>query len=263
MAESSFNIRMAGERARRPPKHWFDMDIAERQQAVIGLGLPKFRAGQLDNQLFARHNPDSSQWTDVPKAARETLATLAPRLLTPAQTLTADGGSTVKTAWRTFDGSLVESVLMRYPHRDTVCVSSQAGCGMDCPFCATGQNGLKRSLSAAEILAQVFEAAKLSESGQLPGGKGRLSNIVFMGMGEPLANFRAVEHALRVITEPQPHGFGIGARNITVSTVGLVPSIKRLADTGLQVTLAVSLHAPDDPLRDELCPINKRIPIKD
>jgi 23S rRNA (adenine2503-C2)-methyltransferase len=152
----------------------------------------------------------------------------------------------------------VESVLMRYPGRVTMCVSSQAGCGMACPFCATGQAGLTRNLSAAEIVAQVVAGARALARGEVPGGPGRVSNVVFMGMGEPLANYPQLVTALRRLTEPVPDGLGISQRSVTVSTVGLVPAIRRLTAERLAVTLAVSLHAPDDELRDELVPVNKR-----
>ncbi len=153
---------------------------------------------------------------------------------------------------------------MRYParrgarERITVCVSSQAGCGMACPFCATGQGGLTRNLSTAEIVDQVRAAARAAADGELGGGPGRLSNIVFMGMGEPLANFTRLAAALHRIIDPAPDGFGISRRAVTVSTVGLVPGIERLANEDLDVTLAVSLHAPDDELRDTLVPVNTR-----
>ena len=147
---------------------------------------------------------------------------------------------------------------MRYPGRVTMCVSSQAGCGMACPFCATGQAGLTRNLSTAEIVTQVVAGAGALARGEVPGGPGRVSNIVFMGMGEPLANYARVLAAVRRITDPVPDGLGISRRAVTVSTVGLVPAIGRLAAEGLPVRLAVSLHAPDDALRDELVPVNQR-----
>jgi 23S rRNA (adenine2503-C2)-methyltransferase len=153
---------------------------------------------------------------------------------------------------------------MRYPARKdraeriTVCVSSQAGCGMACPFCATGQGGLKRNLSTGEIVDQVAAAARAVARGEIGGGPGRLSNVVFMGMGEPLANYPRLVAALRRLIEPAPSGLGLSRRSITVSTVGLVPAIGRLADENLDVTLAVSLHAPDDELRDTLVPVNTR-----
>jgi 23S rRNA (adenine2503-C2)-methyltransferase len=169
-----------------------------------------------------------------------------------------DSGTTRKTLWRAVDGTLTESVLMRYPDRATVCVSSQAGCGMACPFCATGQAGLTRNLSTSEIVDQVRAAAAAMRDGELTGGPGRLSNVVFMGMGEPLANYQRVVTAVRRITDPAPDGLGLSQRSVTVSTVGLVPAIRRLAAEGLQVTLAVSLHTPDDDLRDTLVPVNRR-----
>src|SRR5690606_39233653 len=177
-----------------------------------------------------------------------------------------DGGMTVKSVWRLHDGSLVESVLMRYlsggrTQRITMCVSSQAGCGMACPFCATGQAGLTRNLSTAEIVAQVVAGQRALRDGRIPGGPGRISNIVFMGMGEPLANYAAVLGAVRRLTDPTPSGLGISQRGVTVSTVGLVPRMRRLTAEGLNVTLAVSLHAPDDELRNELVPLNTRWPV--
>jgi 23S rRNA (adenine2503-C2)-methyltransferase len=151
---------------------------------------------------------------------------------------------------------------MRYPDRTTVCISSQAGCGMACPFCATGQGGLERNLSAAEIVEQVVAAARACATGAV-GEPTRLSNIVLMGMGEPLANYNRVLAALRTITAKPPLGLGLSQRGITVSTVGLAPAIRTLADEGLQVTLAVSLHAPDDELRDRLVPVNTRWPVRE
>ena len=175
--------------------------------------------------------------TDLPATSRDELAgQLLPRLLTAQQELTCDEGMTRKTLWRAFDGALIESVLMRYPDRATMCVSSQAGCGMACPFCATGQAGLTRNLSAAEIVAQVVAGARALARGEVPGGPGRVSNVVFMGMGEPLANYASVLKAVRRITDPVPDGLGISQRSVTVSTVGLVPAIRRLTAEGLPVT---------------------------
>jgi 23S rRNA (adenine2503-C2)-methyltransferase len=210
---------------------------------------------------LGRLQDDPSTWTDVPAEAREIICGLLPTLLTCARTIDCDGGTTVKTAWRLHDGALVESVLMRYPDRVTMCISSQAGCGMNCPFCATGQAGLTRNLSTAEIVEQVLAGARSLQRGQVAGGPGRVSNVVFMGMGEPLANYRSVIGAIRRMTAPVPEGLGMSARGITVSTVGLVPRIRELAEEGLPVTLAISLHAPDDGLRDTLVPINTRWPV--
>ncbi|GGL32149.1 putative dual-specificity RNA methyltransferase RlmN [Planomonospora parontospora subsp. antibiotica] len=246
-------------RRAKPARHLADLTMAERRAAVAELGEKPFRADQLSRHYFDRLNGDPTTMTDLPAAAREKLGTaLFPRLLTPVREITCDGGTTRKTLWRLFDGALVESVLMRYSDRTTMCVSSQAGCGMNCPFCATGQAGLTRNMSTAEIVEQVVAGARELANGEVPGGPGRVGNVVFMGMGEPLANYKAVIGAVRRLVEPAPEGLGISARGVTVSTVGLVPAIGKLAAEGLPVTLAVSLHAPDDELRDTLVPINTR-----
>jgi 23S rRNA (adenine2503-C2)-methyltransferase len=217
--------------AARPPLHLADLDPGERRAAAERLGQQRFRGDQLSRHYFARLTDDPDDMTDVPAAARGRLAeALLPRLLTAEREFSCDQGQTRKTLWRAFDGAYVESVLMRYPGRVTMCVSSQAGCGMACPFCATGQAGLTRNLSAAEIVAQVVAGA----------------------------NYPRVVAAVRRITDPAPDGLGISRRAVTVSTVGLVPAIGRLAGEGLPVRLAVSLHAPDDALRDQLVPVNRR-----
>ena len=253
----------------KPPRHVADLDRDGLRAAVGELGLPTFRADQLARHYFARFENDVRTMTDLPAGQRETVgAALLPTLLTEVKRSETDDGMTRKTLWRLFDGALVESVLMRYPARQTprgesreritVCVSSQAGCGMACPFCATGQGGLTRNLSAAEIVDQVRVAAAAAAGGELGGEPGRLSNVVFMGMGEPLANYSRVVAALHRIIDPAPNGFGLSRRSVTMSTVGLVPAITRLALEDLDVTLAVSLHAPDDELRDTLVPVNTR-----
>ena len=243
----------------KPPRHLADLDLAGRRAAVAGLGEPSFRAVQLSRHFFGRYTEHPDDMTDLPLTSRAALAgALLPPLLTAERELSCDDGTTRKTLWRAFDGALVESVLMRYPDRVTMCVSSQAGCGMACPFCATGQAGLTRNLSTAEIVTQVVAGARVLAGGQVPGGPGRVSNVVFMGMGEPLANYASVVAAVRRLTEPVPEGMGISQRSVTVSTVGLVPAIARLAAERLSVTLAVSLHAPDDELRDTLVPVNQR-----
>ena len=284
-------LTFAAPRRGKPPRHLADLSLSERREAAVALGHPAYRATQLSTHYFERLVDRADEMTDLPKAARDALVgDLLPPLLSPVRSLTADRGATVKQVWRLFDGALVESVLMRYPNRVTVCISSQAGCGMNCPFCATGQEGLTRNMSAAEIVEQVVAAARLLRRGDLPvvgdassgaglgdeaGGPGedgegpadaapaaagatRVSNVVFMGMGEALANYRAAIGAIRRLTEPAPAGLGLSARGITMSTVGLVPGIDRLAAEGIPVTLALSLHAPDDELRDELVPINTR-----
>lgn len=252
---------------RKPPRHLADLTPAERKARLEELGLPGFRARQVAHHYFARLADSAEAMTDLPASQREDLvAGLLPELMTPLKVSSADRGTTRKTLWRLFDGSLVESVLMRYgvgvdgrgPGRTTMCVSSQAGCGMACPFCATGKGGLQRNMSTAEIVEQVLAGARALERGEVPGGPGRVNNIVFMGMGEPMANYAAVIGAIRALTTDAPDGYGMSARGITVSTVGLVPRMRQLAEEGLPVTLALSLHAPDDELRNELVPINTR-----
>jgi 23S rRNA (adenine2503-C2)-methyltransferase len=245
-----------------PPRHLADLDLAGRRAAVAELGEKPYRADQLSRHYFARYTDAPADMTDLPIKVREALAEeLLPRLLTAEQELTCDNGATRKMLWRLHDGALVESVLMKYTDRVTMCVSSQAGCGMGCPFCATGQAGLTRNLSTAEIVAQVVAgervlAPEAARTG--PTATSRVSNIVFMGMGEPLANYKNVIGAVRRLSDPVPAGLGISQRSLTVSTVGLVPAIRLLTEERLTVRLAVSLHAPDDEARDELVPVNRR-----
>jgi 23S rRNA (adenine2503-C2)-methyltransferase len=258
-------------RAVKPATHLADLDAAGRRAAVTGLGHPAYRADQLSRHYFARLTESARDMTDLPAGTRDALVSaLLPPLLTATRELTCDRGMTRKTLWRAADGSFVESVLMRYggswgssprggtAGRVTMCVSSQSGCGMACPFCATGQAGLTRNLSTGEIVSQVFNGARALARSEVAGGPGRVSNVVFMGMGEPLANYAAVVRAVRRLSDQVPDGLGISQRAITVSTVGLVPAIRRLAAEELSCRLAVSLHAPDDELRDSLVPVNQR-----
>ena len=243
----------------KAPRHLADLDLAGRKSALRAVGLPAFRADQLSRHYFTRFTRDPADMTDLPAAQRGQLAAeLLPDLIHEVVALKADGGRTVKELWELHDGVRVESVLMGSRDRTTLCVSSQVGCGLACPFCATGQMGLTRNLSTAEIVEQVRHAAQVSAAGGLGGRPSRLSNVVFMGMGEPLVNYKNVIAALHRLIDPAPEGFGMSARSITVSTVGLVPLIRRLAGEGMPVTLAVSLHAPDDELRDALIPVNSR-----
>lgn len=277
----------------KPPRHLADLSLAERVAVLEEMGHRGFRAKQLSVHYFEHLTTSPQDMTDLPAGLRDELVRdLLPTLLTEVRTLRADAGATLKTVWRLHDGALVESVLMRYPRRVTICISSQAGCGMNCPFCATGQAGLTRNLSAAEIVEQVLDANRRLRRGELPVvgevpldlpgvaelgdeseddevGSGdaasrpaarpaRVTNVVFMGMGEALANYRAAIGAIRRLVEPPPSGLGMSARGLTMSTVGLVPGIGKLTAEGIPVTLALSLHAPDDELRDELVPINTR-----
>lgn len=249
---------------KKAPRHIADFSPEERRELAKELGLPAFRANQVAAHYFGHLSDDPQTWSDIPADMRTTFAELfTPKLIELVRSITCDNGMTRKDLWRLHDGVLVESVLMRYTDRTTVCISSQAGCGMNCPFCATGQAGLTRNLTAGEITEQIVASARACALGELPGGPTRLSNIVFMGMGEPMANYNAVMRTLRNVTDPSPDGLGISARSVTVSTVGLVNGIEKLANEGLPFTLAVSLHAPDDDLRDTLVPINTRWKVKE
>ena len=250
----------------KPPIHLVDLTAEERAERLTEAGVQAFRAKQIANHYFTHYTSNPDEMTDLPAAGRaELVGSLLPPLLTEVKRLQTDNGDTIKFLWRLFDGALVESVLMRYTGRITLCISSQAGCGMNCPFCATGQAGLTRNMSAREIIDQIVRANAVIAKGELGGSKAkmkdapeRVTNIVFMGMGEPLANYDRVMKAVRTMVAPQPEGLGMSARGITVSTVGLVPAIHKLADEQVPVTFALSLHAPDDELRDELIPINSK-----
>jgi len=219
-------------------------------------GEPRYRADQLRRWLYETPVLETAQMTNLPGPVRARLGnTPWPFDVEVAQR--ADGDTTRKWLFRTPDGSSIEAVLMGYPKRTTLCISSQAGCAMGCTFCATGQFGFERHLEAGEIVAQVAYANAALRSEPMPGCPQRVTNIVFMGMGEPLANVDRVEESLRRMIDVM----GIGARSITVSTVGVVPGIRRLAATPWQVNLAISLHAADDELRSSLVPLNRRYPI--
>ncbi|MGO1770943.1 MAG: 23S rRNA (adenine(2503)-C(2))-methyltransferase RlmN [Microbacterium sp.] len=260
-AEGRPVLQFASPKRGKPPVHLADLTPEARAEKMVELGLPGFRAKQLGTHYFQHGTSDPERMTDLPAAGRaELVAGLLPTLLTEVRRLKTDDGDTIKLLWRLHDGALVESVLMRYPGRITLCVSSQAGCGMNCPFCATGQAGLTRNMSAAEIVEQVVRANALIRSGELGEAEHddeRVTNIVFMGMGEPLANYARVMQAIRVMTDKKA-GLGMSARGITVSTVGLAPAIRKLSAEGIPVTFALSLHAPDDELRDEMIPVNSR-----
>lgn len=219
--------------------------------AALLEGEPRYRLDQVWAGLYTQLAAPE-HISNVPKALRERLAKELPTALTQVVRRVSDGGDTVKYLWELHDGSRVETVLMLYPDRVTVCVSSQAGCAMACGFCATGQAGFTRHLTVGEIVEQVVVAAR--DARQMDR---RLANVVFMGMGEPMANEAAVWGAVERF-----HGaIGMSARHLTISTVGLVPGINKLTERPLPVNLAVSLHAANDTLRDELVPINKRYPL--
>jgi len=210
---------------------------------------PTYRVDQVWKGLHERF-ATVDELSNVPKAVRARLTAEAPMALTAVTESRSDDGETSKWLWALADGAAIETVLMHYPDRTTVCVSTQAGCAMACGFCATGQAGFERQLTVGEIVEQVVSAARAS-------APSRVSNIVFMGMGEPMANYDNVWGAVERL-----HGdIGISARHLTISTVGIIPGIRRLATEDLPVNLAVSLHAADDTLRDELVPVNRRYPL--
>lgn len=222
-------------------------------EKLASIGEPRYRAGQIRRWLYERGAASFDEMTDLPKGLRAKLADefALGTLIVDAEQVAKDG--TIKRLYKLHDGQLVESVLMSYEDgRRTACISSQAGCAMGCVFCATGQMGFARQLTSTEIIEQAaLFARELQQKGE------RLSNVVMMGMGEPFHNYDAVLEAIRRLNKE----LGIGARHITVSTVGLVPQIRKFADEGIQVTLAISLHAATDEERSALLPINRRYPL--
>lgn len=221
--------------------------------AVLLADQPRYRIDQIWEGWYRQFRA-SDELTNLPKALRARLDAELPTALTLVTRSVSDDGDTTKFLWRLHDGATVETVLMLYPDRATVCISTQAGCAMACGFCATGQAGFERHLTVGEVVEQVIAAARVAAEGATPR---RVSNIVFMGMGEPLANYTATWGAVERL-----HGdVGISARHLTVSTVGIIPGIRRLSAEALPVNLAVSLHAANDKLRDELVPINRRYPL--
>jgi 23S rRNA (adenine2503-C2)-methyltransferase len=219
---------------------------------------PAYRADQLREWLYEHPVTEAAGMTNLPGHVRDRFrASLWPFEVETLQR--TDEGTTRKTLYRSVDGAAIETVLMGYPRRTTICVSSQAGCAMGCTFCATGQFGFERHLAAGEIVAQVAHANATLNVDPMRGAPRRVTNVVFMGMGEPLANYDSVEESIRVMVEH----IGLSGRAITVSTVGIVPGIDRLAASPWPVTLALSLHAADDTLREGLVPLNRRYPIDD
>ncbi|MEP6759697.1 MAG: 23S rRNA (adenine(2503)-C(2))-methyltransferase RlmN [Actinomycetota bacterium] len=235
----------------------YDLTREQLTNRLVAWGEPAFRAKQVWSQLW-RRAATYDQMSDIPPALREQLAANLPLGVEVLDERTADRGATRKALLRLGGEHAIETVLMGYRDRVTVCVSSQSGCAMGCTFCATGQMGLKNNLTAGEIAAQAVWARR--EAARLPASTPqRLSNVVFMGMGEPFANQRHVFDALELLIDPET--FGLGARHITVSTVGILPGIHHLAERFPQVGLAVSFHAASDALRDQLVPPNERYPL--
>jgi 23S rRNA (adenine2503-C2)-methyltransferase len=233
------------------------LDYSTLAAALEDLGEPRYRAEQVYRALTREFATDFSSITVLPAGVRAALAErLAARQLEEVQTLTGHRGEAVKTLFAAADGAQVEAVLMRYARRASVCVSTQVGCAVRCAFCASGRRGLRRNLSAEEMVDQVLHFARL-----LRADERHVSNVVFMGMGEPFQNYKQTLRACRLLNDPD--GFGLAARAISVSTVGVVPAIERFAREPLQLNLAVSLHAATDELRDKLVPLNKTYPLKE
>jgi 23S rRNA (adenine2503-C2)-methyltransferase len=225
-------------------------------------GLPAYRGEQILARFYRSPAARFEEWTDLPRALREQLdREFRYSTVEDAHTSVTDAGQTIKQLLRLVDGELVESVCMHYPRtstsseRTTLCLSTQVGCAVRCPFCATGLGGLRRNMTAAEVVDQVLAVNR----GQLREG-GRVSHLVYMGMGEPLHNLEATLGSVRRFIDPE--GVGLGVRRVTVSTSGVVPGIDELAQRGGGVNLAVSLHAPNDALRDRLVPLNLRWPVR-
>ncbi len=244
----------------------YDLTLAELTAELAELGHPAYRARQIWQGLYRNLWPEAEAFRVLPRELREQLATRYRfQPLEPVTELRSQDGQTVKTLFRLPDGRQIETVLMKYgdpasdapprrKQRRTLCISTQVGCAMGCTFCATGQMGFHRHLSRGEIAAQVlYFARQLAERGE------RLTNVVLMGMGEPLHNYDNTLAAIDLLNDPQ--GFGFGARRFTLSTVGLVPAIRRFAAEKRQVGLAVSLHAADDELRAQMLPIARRYPL--
>ncbi len=235
----------------------YDLSYPELEELLTGWGEPPYRARQLWAWLWKRLATSYEEMTDLPKGLRARLAAEFPLNLPRPGALQLDAEEgTEKVLLHLSDGEAIEAVLMREEDRRTVCVSTQVGCPVGCAFCATGRMGYVRDLSPGEIAAQVLHfARRLAEAGE------RVTHVVVMGMGEPFLNYEATVKAIRNLNHPQ--GFGLGARRFTLSTVGVVPGIYRLAKEGLQLNLAVSLHAPEDGLREELVPLARRWPIRE
>ncbi len=250
-----------------PRATWLDLSPEEQQAWLQAQGQPPFRAAQIREWIYRRHARNFAEMTNLPRALRQELDRhFRVWPLEPLAQVVSQDRSTQKVVFRLADGQTIETVLMLYRRRRTLCISSQVGCAMGCTFCATAQGGLARNLTVGEMVAQVLYFARYLADPQARPDMAverptRVTHIVLMGMGEPMHNYRSVWAAIRLLTHPE--AFGLGARHITLSTVGLVPMIDRMAEEGLQVNLAVSLHAPNDELRSQLVPINRRWPVEE
>lgn len=233
----------------------YDLDLPELTETLQAWSEPAYRARQIWQGLYQHFWNAPDEFTSLPKSLREKIsANLQFSNLTPVTQLASSDRQTIKTLFQLHDGKVIEAVLMKYDRRRTLCISTQAGCAMGCVFCATGQMGFKRHLSSGEIVAQVMYYARL-----LHEQNERVTNVVLMGMGEPFHNYDNTMAAIDRLNDES--GFNFGARRFTISTVGLVPFIRRFADETRQVNLAVSLHAADDETRGAMMPVNKKYPV--
>jgi len=233
-----------------------DLTYPELEDLILSLGQPRYRAAQIAEWLYKHLVSDFKEMHNLPPALRERLSEVSViGRLNPLEEIASQDGLTRKALFSLPDGHTIESVLMHYKKRHTLCLSTQVGCPIGCPFCATGQSGFERDLSPGEIVEQVLYFAR-----ELKGTEQRLTNLVFMGMGEPFLNWEATWKAIQALTDPRR--FGLGARHITISTAGFVPGIEALAREGSQVSLAISLHAANDELRERLVPLNHRYPLE-
>ena len=242
-------------------KYIYDLEYTQLEELLLGWGEPGYRAQQIWRGLYQHLWNQPNQFTQLPLQLRSRLEKeFSFSHLQPVQAVASSDGETRKTLFELPDRQAIEAVLMRYGkpgssrQRRTLCISTQAGCAMGCTFCATGQMGFRRQLSSGEIIEQVlFYARQLAELGE------QVTNVVLMGMGEPFHNYDATMQAIDRLNDPK--GFNFGARRFTISTVGLVPMIKRFANERRQVNLAISLHAADDALRSSMLPVNKKYPL--
>lgn len=233
-----------------------DLTFPELVQLVVDWGEPRFRATQIWRWLYSNLARDAGEMLNLPKDLRQRLQEQTYiGYLKPVTSTMDEDRLTEKVLFETVDGQFLETVLMRYTNRNTICVSSQIGCPLGCTICATGQRGLVRNLTTGEVTAQTLHFAR-----QLREQNAHVTNVVFMGMGEPMLNFDAVWRSILNLNDRE--GLALGSRRFTLSTAGVVPGIERLARESLAVGLAISLHAPDNALRDQLVPVNRRYPLE-
>jgi len=239
------------------PKNIYDFSLPELSSLLVEWGHPPYRARQIWEGLYRSLWNSPQQFSNLPSSLRDQLAKeMQFPVLAPVTTMQSSDGQTVKTLFHLQDGKAIEAVLMRYKKRNSLCISTQVGCAMGCVFCATGQMGFKRNLASGEIVAQVIHYAHLLKvEGEV------VTNVVLMGMGEPFHNYQNTMSAIDRLNDSG--GFNLGARRFTLSTVGLIPSIRQFTSEKRQVNLAISLHTVDDALRSSMLPVNKRFPIND